>query len=91
MVVCASLRPEIKFEIDRFGVGLLGESGSSCPAPSDDLELFFLRIGDEGARLAPLELDGRRIGAFDRRGECGLDCAAVCDVRREAGFDIFGV
>jgi hypothetical protein len=56
--------------MDRLGVGLLGESGSSFPSPSDDLEPLLLTIGDEGARLALPELDGRRTGAFDRRGEC---------------------
>lgn len=90
MLVCASLRPEIRLEIDRFGVGLLVGSESSWPTPSDDLELLFLTTGDEGARLMLAELDGRRIGAFCRRGEGGFENAADCDTRRDAGLDMLG-
>lgn len=81
----------IRLEIDRFGVGLLGESSSSCPGPNEDLELLFLIIGDDGLRLEEAELDGRAPGAFDRRGEGGFENAADCETRRVAGLDMLGV
>lgn len=71
--------------MDRFGVGRL--SWSSGP-PSDDLELFFIKRGDEGGLLALAELDGRRgkVGAFAVRGESlVMGDVAACDVRRERG------
>lgn len=85
IVACASLKPKIKLEIDRFGVGLL--SWSSGP-PSDVLDPFFIKRGDDGGLLTLAELDGRRgkYGAFEVRGESlVIGDVAGCDVRRERG------
>ena len=45
---CASLRPDIRFDIDRFGVGRF--SFSSICAPSDVLELFLTSFGEDVGR-----------------------------------------
>lgn len=71
--------------MDRFGVGVF--SWSSGP-PSDDLELFFIKRGEEGGLDTLAELDARRseAGAFAVRGESlVMGEVAGCDMRRASG------
>ena len=66
--VCASRRPDIKFDIDRLGVGRL--SLSSAWAPSDVRELFRMRFGDVvGRSFRPVALEVRLSEAGCRLGE----------------------
>ena len=69
--VCASRRPVIKLDIDRFGVGRL--SLSSAGPPSELLEVFFLKpFGDEADRsFSPIALDVL-LTADCGRGDDGL-------------------
>ena len=57
ILLCASRRPDMRFDIERFGVGRL--SSSSVCAPSDVRELFRMRFGEvvgRSLRLVALEV-----------------------------------
>ena len=55
MVDCASRKPEIRLEIDRFGVNFLSVSSDAPPSElRDSLRMVF---GDDGALLRLFELD----------------------------------
>lgn len=94
IVLWASLRLEIRLEMDRFGVGLRSGASSSRCGVSDCREFFLLRFG-EGVPRPPWP----RLMALDaRRTVCGwgeraafwfwwgvLAVEAGCDGRRSLG------
>lgn len=88
MVECDSRRPEMRFEIDRFGVGLF--SLSSARPPIEDLDSFLASFGELSGLSMLAEPEARRIGIGGSRGELLLipGDIAVCDVRlAEEGRD----
>ena len=93
MVACASLRPEIRLLIDRFGVGFFGVVSSSIHPEREDLESRLVNLGEEVARYNDLgaeydaEEEGRREDAGDKGAVCQVGvCGAeergvlVCDM-----------
>lgn len=81
MVACASLKPEIRLLIERFGVGLLGVVSSSARPESEDRESRLVNLGEEVARCSDLgaENDADDEGRLEEPGDKGAVCqVGVC-------------
>lgn len=81
IVACASLRPEIKLLIERFGVGLLGVVSSSARPESEDRESRLVNFGEDVARCNDLgaENDAEEEGRLEDPGDKGAVCqVGVC-------------
>lgn len=90
ILLCASRSPDMRFDIDRFGVGL--RSFSSACAPSELLELFFAKLGEEEVLSLRLIALDALLTVLDGFGECCVKGeVAGCEGRRTVEVCKFGV